>query len=177
MDIPCICPPKEGQPRHDKDTVTLRERLDFRSSLMVQNTILDLKQEDPDATGGDVLAVLTEAYVLAGIESWSVVDEQDKVVEPTKPAIRQYLLSNVAVAMTVAEEADGKYREAILVPLAARVLPSSPPTPTDESTSQTSTSEAQNLNHSSPSSISSSPMDDTATTLLSPVGGSSSSRS
>ena len=177
MDIPCICPPLEGQPRHDHDSVTLRERLDFRSSLAAQNAVFVLKSEDPEASTADVLAVLTEEYLLAGVESWSVVGVDGKPVEPTKPAIRALLLTNLEAAMIVAEAADDLYREAVLTPLVARASSSLPDTPTDESTSPTSTSEEPSLNHSWPSSITTSPMDDTETTSLSLVGGSNSSPS
>jgi hypothetical protein len=177
MDIPCICPLVEGQLRHaEGDRVEFHEKLDFRSSLMVQNTILELKEEDPGASGGDVMAVLTEGYVLAGIKSWTVVGVDGKPIEPTKPAIRELLLTRLDVALSVAEEADRLYRVAVLAPLVAKASPSSPPTPTDESTSPISTSPEQNQNHSSPSSISTTPMDDTETTSLSLVGGSSSSQ-
>jgi hypothetical protein len=176
MDIPCICPLKEGQPRHDKDTVELRERLDFRSSLAAQNAVRLLYGEDPDASEADVLAVLTESYVLSGIESWSVVGVDDKPITPNKPAIRDLLLPNLDVANLVAEAADDLYRQAIIDPLVRMVSSSSEPTQTDESTSPTSTSEEQNQNHSSPSSISTSPMDDIETTGLSLTGVSSSSQ-
>jgi hypothetical protein len=176
MDVPCICPLKEGQPRHATDTITLRERLGFTASLAAQNAVYVLKSEDPDASTADVLAVLTEAYLLSGIETWSVVGVDDKPIEPTKPAIRELLLPRLDVAMVVAEAADDLYRDAVLAPLVAKASTSSPPTQTDESTSPTSTSEEQNQNHSSPSSISTTPMDDTETTSLSLVGGSSSSQ-
>ena len=175
MDIPCICPPIEGQPRHDRDTVTLRERLDFRSSLAAQNAIVFLKSEDPDASAADILAALTESYVLSGIESWSVVGVDGKPIEPTKAAIRELLLTNLDVAMDVAEAADDLYRDAVVDPLVRKASSSSPDTPTEAPTSPTSTSEESNQNHSSPSSTSTTPMDGTETTSLSLAGVSNSS--
>lgn len=175
MEIPCICPLVEGKPRHDKDTVTLRERLDFRSSLAAQNTIVFLKQEDPDASAADVLAALTESYLLAGVESWTVVGVDGKPIEPTKAAIRELLLTNLDVAMEVAEAADDLYRDAVVDPLVRKASASSPDTPTGTSTSPTSTSPEPNQNHSSPSSISTTQMDDTETTSLSLAGVSNSS--
>lgn len=175
MDIPCICPLLEGKPRHATDSVTLRERLDFRSSLAAQNAVYVLKSEDPEASAADVLAVLTEAYLLSGIEAWSVVDADGKPMEPTKPNIRTWLLTEMDAALMVAEAADELYRDAVLAPLVSKASTSSPPTPTDESTSPISTSEEPNQNHSSPSSITTTPMDDTETTSLSPVGVSNSS--
>ena len=175
MDISCICPLLEGKPRHATDSVTLRERLDFRSSLAAQNAVYVLKSEDPEASAADVLAVLTEAYLLSGIEAWSVVGVDGKPIEPTKPAIRELLLTHMDAALSVAEAADELYRDAVLAPLVSKASTSSPPTPTDESTSPISTSEEPNQNHSSPSSITTTPMDDTETTSLSPVGVSNSS--
>jgi hypothetical protein len=175
MDIPCICPPVEGKPRHDKDTITLRERLDFRSSLAAQNAVLVLKSEDPDSSTADVLAALTETYLLSGVESWSVVGVDGKPVEPTKPAIRELLLTNLDAAMVVADAADDLYRDAVLDPLVRKASNSSPDTPTDEPTSPTWTSPEQNQNHSSPSLTTTTPMDDTETTSLSLAGASSSS--
>jgi len=176
MDIPCICPLSGGNTRHpDGDRITLREKLDFRSSLAAQNTIYVLKGEDPDASTGDILAALTEAYLLSGVESWTVIDEQGKPVDPTKPAIRKYLLSNIEVAMTVAEAADDLYRQAVLDPLTKAASNSSDDTPTNGPTSPTNGSQESNQNHSSPSLTSITPMDDTETTSLSPAGGSNSS--
>ena len=177
MDIPCICPPLEGKPRHETDTIELRERLGFRESLAAQNAVYLLKGEDPDANAADVLAVLTEQYLLAGIEKWSVVGVDGKPIAPTKPAIRELLLTNMEVALQVAEVADDLYREAVLAPLVARASISSPDTPTDESTSPTSTSPEPIQTPFSPSSIITSPTDATERNGRSPVGVSSSSQS
>ena len=177
MDIPCICPLKEGQPRHDKDSVTLRERLGFEEAMAIQKNVVSLKATDPDASTGDVLATMTVTYVINGIEAWSVIGVDDKPIAPTKPAIRELLLTNLDVAMTVAEAADDLYREAVLAPLVKAASNSSDDTPTESSISPISTFEEQNGNHSSPSSISTTPMDATETTSWSPVGVSSSSPS
>jgi len=177
MRIDCICPPRDGAVRHpDGDSVTLRERLDFFGAQAAQNAVYVLKSEDPDASTGDILAAMTESYLLSGIESWSVVDADGKPVEPTKPAIRKYLFANFAVAMVVAQEADTKYRSDVIDPLVKMVEDSSASTPTEPSTSPTSGSDDTNQNHSSPSSISTIQTVDTETTSLSPVGASSSSQ-
>ena len=57
--IECVCPPKAGgEKRHpDGDTVTLRERLDFRAAVTVRNAIVVLKQDDPDCGAAEILAV------------------------------------------------------------------------------------------------------------------------
>ena len=176
--IECICPPlADGQARHpDGDTVTLRERLDFRAALTARNTMLLLKTEDPDVSTAEILAALTEAYLLAGIEAWSVVDAKGKPVEPTKAAIREHLLSHPDTAMTVGNAADELYSAAVILPLVALAQTSSPPTPTNGSTSPPRPSLAKRPRPSKPSSITPFPTDATATTSLLPAGDSSSSQ-
>lgn len=139
--IDCICPPKaDGEPRHPGgDTVALRERLDFRSALTARNAFLVLKAEDPDATTADVLAVLTETYLLLGVESWTAVDAKGKPVPVSKAAIREMLFSHPEAAMVVGDEADSLYAEAVINPLVARASTSSLGTPTPASTSATTT--------------------------------------
>lgn len=133
--IDCICPPKaDGQTRHpDGDTVTLRERLDFRSALTVVDAI-KLARGDEDMTAADIYAAMTETYLLLGIESWTVTDAKGKPLPTTRANIRSVLLENISAAMVVAEEADETYAE-MIVPLAMRGSQSSPDTPTEDSTS------------------------------------------
>jgi hypothetical protein len=178
MNIECICPPKaDGSPRHPAgDTVTLRERLDFRAALTARNTMILLKTEDPDAGTAEILAALTETYLLVGIESWSVVDAKGKPVEPTKAAIREVLLSRPDIAMTVGNAADDLYSAAVLLPLVAMAQTFSPPTPTNESTSAPRMASEKRPRQSKPSSITPFPTDVTVTTSSSPVGVSSSSQ-
>ena len=67
--VACLCPPNAaGEVRHPAgDEITLREHLDFRAALTAQNTMVIARRE-PDATVADVLAALTETYLLVGIE-------------------------------------------------------------------------------------------------------------
>jgi hypothetical protein len=177
MKVECICPQRDGQPRHPAgDTITLRDKLGFRGSLAAQNAVYLLRTEDPDASTGDVLAALTESYLLNGVESWTLVGEDGKPIEVTKPAIREHLLTRLDVALEVAEEADTKYREDVIAPLVKKAASFSSDTSNENSTSPTSGTDGTNLNHSSPSSISTTPMDDTETTSLLPAGASSSSQ-
>jgi hypothetical protein len=90
----------------------------------------------------EVLAMLSEFYLLHCIESWSVRDAKGKPVEVTKAAVREYVLSKPAVAFALADEADGLYSDLILLPLAQMGSTSSPPTRTNGSTSATSDSGA-----------------------------------
>lgn len=143
--IDCICPPKaDGGARHpDGDTVTLRERLDFRAALTARNTIVLLKTEDPDASAAEVLAALTEMYLLLGVEAWSIVDAKNHPVAVSKAAVRELLLGNPDAAMTVGDAADALYSQAVILPLLARAQTSSPRTRTGGSTSATKRSSAK----------------------------------
>jgi hypothetical protein len=174
--IECICPPRaDGTERHpDGDTVTLRERLDFRAALAARNSIVMLKNEDPDATSGDILATLTETYLLGGVESWSLVDERGKPVEVSRTAIRERLLSHVDAAMIVGDAADELYAASVILPLLKRAQDSSPPTPTSASTSATMAPSPKRPKPSKRSSITTIPTAATATTSPSPDGDSNS---
>jgi hypothetical protein len=132
-----------------------------------------LRSQDADASIPEHLALLSEQYLLFGVESWTLVDETGKPAEVTKPAIRERLLSHPLVAMVVVDAADALYNEEVLLPLLAMASTSSPPTPTDGSTSATTDSSNSPPTPSSPSSITTIPTDDTETTSPSLVGASS----
>lgn len=171
--IECACP---GDVRHpDGDVVTLRERLDFRSALTARNAIVVLKSEDPDASPGEILAALTETYLLVGIESWTLVDARGKPVPVSKAAIRALMDEHQESAMAIGDEADGLYNEAVIGPLVRRASTSSPPTPIGRSTSARSGGAPRK--RSKPSSTTASPTAVTERMSASPGGGSSSSRS
>ena len=77
MDIRCICPPKDGQPRHDHDTVVLREKIDFRNSIAIRNALaIEMEESGGVLDMADILAILTERFVRYGIESWSVAGRE-----------------------------------------------------------------------------------------------------
>ena len=175
--VECLCPPKAtGETRHpDGDTIELRERLDFRSALTARNTFALLKSEDPDVSVAEIMASLTETYLLLGIRTWSVQDAKGKPVEVNKAAIREYLLSKPDQAMVVGDEADGLYSDAVIAPLVARALSFSPTTPTNGSTSATNGSSPKHRKPPKRSSTTTIPTDDTGPTSLSLAGGSSSS--
>ncbi len=173
MKVECICPKRaDGSARHPEDDIALRDRLSFRDSIGVRNALALLYNEDPDASVADVLATMTESYLLAGIERWSVVDEEGKPVEPTKPAIRRYLFGpdTIGVAMKVADAADDLYREAVMAPLVAEASTPSETLPTEGLTSPPTGYSDESLNRWKPSSTSTTPMDDTETTSRLPAG-------
>ncbi len=175
MNIPCICPPKADAVRHpDGDEITFRDHLDFRSSLSIRNSIAVISAEDGEVSVAEILAVLTEGYLLYGIESWTLVDEKNKRIDVSKVAIRERLLSHPDIAMTVGDEADSLYAQAVMLPLLARAQTSSPPTSTNGSTLATRGS-AKRPKPSKPSSITTTPTVGTETTSASLVGGSNSS--
>jgi hypothetical protein len=159
--IECVCPPKNGEVRHPKgDTVRLRQKLGFREAVQARNVIVLLKQDDPDADVADILGALTEVYLLVGIESWTLTDEKGRAIEPTRPAIRQFMADHTSEAMDIGEEADTLYSEAVVLPLVARAARSSQPSQTDDSTSVMTGSPVP-LRRSKRSSTTSSQTDDT----------------
>ena len=86
--IPCPCPPKAtGEPRHAEDSVTFRDRLDFRGGMVIRKAITMLKVDDPDSGAAEVLAAMSEHYMLEGIESWTLQDAKGKPVEASKPRL------------------------------------------------------------------------------------------
>jgi hypothetical protein len=191
MNIPCICPPKGDAVRHpDGDEITFRERLDFRSVAAIRWEISILQTIDPLVSMAEQFGAVTELSVLAGIETWTLVDEKGKAIEVTKPAIRERILG-CPYAQQIGDEADRTYQE-VMLPLLLPGSPSSPPTPTGESTSprtddsksptepedsSSSTSSRTPRKPSKPSSITTIPTADTAVTTSSLDGDSSSSQS
>ena len=171
--IPCPCPPKaDGTARHESDTVTLRDTLDFRTRLTLRQTIKWAKELDADVTDGQLLAVLTEAYCLHCIDAWTLQDEKGKAVPPSHANIRYFLNDHDEQAMTVADAADEMYSTVVLLPLLLGASKSSPGSPTDGSTSQTNGGTTP-PKRSKRSSTSTTPMVATGPMLASPAGGSS----
>ena len=162
------------------DNVTLRPTLGFRESASIRNEVILLRQADEDVSAGDILAVLTEGYLLHGIESWTGARFTDADGEPipvTKRNIRDLILVDLEVASIIGDEADNLYAEAVMLPLLRMASSSSPTTPTESSTSAPTDSPSSPPKRSKPSSISTIPTGDTATTSSSPDGVSSSSQS
>jgi hypothetical protein len=170
----CICPPKtNGDPRHPAgDTVTLRPTLSFRAAIAARNTIAVAKTDDPDISVAETLALLTEQYLLLGIESWTLVDAKGQEIPPDRPAIRAFLEEHTTEAMAISDEADDLYRDAVLLPLVAMASASSPPTPTESSTSPTNGHAETTPKPSKRSSTSTSRTAVTGTTPQSPAGAS-----
>lgn len=171
--IECICPPKGDDVRHPEgDSITLRERLDFRTTVTIQKSVMFL---GTDPSNPEIMATLTEAYLLYGIESWTLQDSRGKAIPPSRAAIEEHLLSNVEAALVVADAADDLYQETVLLPLLLRASKSSETSPTTGSTSRPTSSRPVPLTRSKRSSTTTSRTGAIATTSESPDGDSSSS--
>jgi hypothetical protein len=161
--IPCVCPLKaDGTTRHPNgDRVTLKPKLDYISAMTVRNDIAVMRSEDPDASIGETLAVMSGAFVLVGIESWTLMDAHGKAVPVSRTAIRAFMDDHYDEALTVANEASELYRKAVIDPLLAAASKSSQPTQTTGSTSQTTGSAPVPLKRSKRSSTTTSQTDAT----------------
>jgi len=173
VQVECLCPPNAaGEVRHpDGDTVTLRERLDFRAAATVRNRLAVASEEN--LIEGEILAVLVETYVLVGVESWSVVDDKGKPLPPSRETITALLLANYDAATAVGNAADELYTASVILPLLARASNSSPPTPIAASTSAKRSPSSERSKPSKRSSTSTTPMAATATTSPLRAGASS----
>lgn len=171
--IPCPCPEKDDEPRHAEDTVTLRDKLDFRTAVTMQEAVTMIGDVSPE----EKLAALDEAYLLYGIASWSLVDAKGKPVPVSRDAVTTYLLSDAAAAMAVFAEAERIYNPVVLLPLVKRGLSSSGSTPTTEPTSAGTSSQAKPQKLPKRSSTTTTPTDGIEVTSPSLVGVSRSSPS
>jgi hypothetical protein len=167
IEIPCVCG------KHERDEVTLRETLDFRAAVTLRNSAIVAKSENPDLTTAEVLALLSEQYLLVGIESWSLMAEDGKPLPVTRAAITERILSNPEVAIIIADVADDLFGAKVVLPLLVRASNSSPPGPTGASTSARTTGTSRRPKPSSRSSITSIPTGVTARISASPGGASS----
>jgi hypothetical protein len=169
--IGCVC---SGAP-HETDTVTLRERLSFHDVKALKVDVGFTAAAD-DTTDGDTLAVLSEGYLLRGIESWSLVDDKGKPLPITRANIRDGLLSHLDEAQVVSEAAENLYNPDVLLPLVRAAQGYSPPSQTDELTSATTDSPKRSRKRSLPSLTTTTPTDDIETITPLPAGDSNSSR-
>jgi hypothetical protein len=160
VEITCPCP---GSP-HAQDTVTLRDRLTFAGGLAVRQRIADAVRSRLGED--DIVATMTEGYILHGIDSWTLVDEAGKPLPLTLANIRLIFLADFSdLAMPLAEVANELYETQVIDPLVKAVSNSSPDLPTNESTSPTSEDTPKpTAKRSRRSSISTTPTADTATT-------------
>lgn len=183
VSIVCICPRKDDEVRHPQgDTVVLRDKLDFRTAVTMQESVTVLRGSRPDdeeIPAAEVLAALDEAYLVYGIESWTLEDAKGKPIKVSPATVFDTLLdpANLAAAMAVFAEAEDLYNPTVLVPLVVRGSSSSRPSPTTEPTSAESGPPLEPPKPSKRSSTSTTRTDSTEPTLIKPAGDSSSSQS
>ncbi len=170
--IECVCPLRpDGAVRHpDGDTIRLSPKLGFLEVASARNSIVIAQQEDAGAGSGILLAAMTEAFLVVGIESWTLVDEKAKPIPVNRPAVRSFLNDHIEEAMDVGNEAIELYYERYLAPLVDRAPKSSPPTQTDGLTSPTSGASPKLRKRSRPSSITTSQTEGTGTMAASRAG-------
>jgi hypothetical protein len=185
VQIPCICPSKP----HEQDSVFLRPRLGLAGGVALQSLFKELFEESvkhKNFNSGKLSGLLTEGYLLNGIESWTLVDEAGKDLPLTDENISDKLLSDFEIASPIADKADDLYYDAVLAPLVERLNNFSTTLQTKRSTSATKRSRAKTARprsrSTSPSSKPLTPLkqsststtqtDSTGTTLVALAGGS-----
>jgi len=183
--IRCVCPDKaDGSPRHESDTITLRDTLGFVATQTARNAVYLARGEAREA-GDDldpalVLALLTEQYLLLGVESWTLVDEKGKPVPVTRGAIKARLLEGEDlddVATIVSDAADDLYASKVMLPLLREAARSSLPTPMASTSPTRGNGKARaTRKRSSQSSTTTTQTAGTGTTSKPRVGDSNSSR-
>lgn len=176
VSINCICPTRDGAQRHASDTVTLADRLDFRTLLTLRQSIA-FEIREAETSPASVIAVLIEQYLLHCVTGWSLVDEAGKPVPVSRQAIRDRLLTHQEEAEVVGNAADNIYTDTVTLPLTVRASSSSETTPTPKPTSATNGHGTRPPKPSKPSSTSTTPMVATGPMAASPGGVSSSSQS
>ena len=87
VEIACVCP---GTP-HERDTINLRDVMDFVHGKALRYRV-QLLEDAERADSALVLATLTEGYLLYGIESWTLVDDDGKPLPVNAETIRSALL-------------------------------------------------------------------------------------
>lgn len=126
----CLCP---GTPHAGGDTVYLRAELDLAGGLAV---IAAMSSGEGEA----LIERMGRAYLLAGIASWTFLDEAGVPVPATRENIDRLRWS--AATLAIANAAADLYGEAVLDPLVETANASSPSGPSDASTSATPDSSA-----------------------------------
>lgn len=115
VQIPCPC---VGTPHPDGDTVGLRPKLGLREGVAVQTALLAVPGiREGKADTAETTGILSEAYVLAGVCEWTLVDPLGAALPVTRQNVVDRLLSDFAAAGPVADKADELYMAAVVLPL------------------------------------------------------------
>jgi hypothetical protein len=152
VEVACPC---AGTP-HEKDTVGLRPKLGLRAGMLLQRFLRDSLKEGAQDEDGEIAALLTEGFLIHGVASWTFVDAEGTPIPVTDETIRDLVLSDFALAAPVADKADELYTDPVVLPLMAPASTSSPPSPTNGSTSAPNGHTQKRRTRSKPSSTSTS---------------------
>lgn len=139
----CRC---AGKP-HDSDVVYLEPEL----TLPMASGAMYALNFETDGTTSALMRLLTEAYLPAGIRSWTFVDEKGEAVRIDREAMER-LIPFDRGGMEVSEKADALYAERLMSPLLRRRLKSSPRGRTGKPTSPIPISGRKRPPRSAPSS-------------------------
>jgi hypothetical protein len=158
VSILCRCPGEHGE-----DRITFFDRLDFRRATTITKALSFIDNQDSATRPAEVLAVLSEYYLLYGIESWTLLGPDRKKLDVNPASIRSELLTHPDVDILV-EAADEQYQEQVLLPLVRKAASSSRPSETAKQTSPMPRSTRRTPKRSKQSSISTIPTDATEMT-------------
>lgn len=114
--------------------VSLRPKLGLAAGIELQQKFRALLLMDPRPTHPEITGILTEAYLLVGVEEWTLADEMGPI-PVSRENIAKYLLSDFELAQPVADKADDLYYGPVLSPLVASLSNSLLDTRTKRSTS------------------------------------------
>jgi hypothetical protein len=153
----------------DGETFQFLARLPFRAVATIRYNVGTARQEaGEDLSPGEVMAVLSEGYLLFGLAKWSLKTPINR------PAIREQVLDNPERGPVLSDRADAIYSEQVLLPLVKLAGRLSPSTQTNGSISPTMDSLPSPRKRSKRSLTSTSLTDSTEAITAAPVGGSSS---
>ena len=161
--VPVAVADGPGSPPPGGHTVSLRPRLGLAAGIELQSIMQAALQSETRPSAGEVQGQLVESYLLHGVADWTF--HVDGIPIPvTRETIAEHLLSDFALAVTVADKADELYYGPVLAPLVNRVQSFSRATSTSESTSAKGSGSPKPRKPSKRSSTSTTPTAATATT-------------
>lgn len=153
----------------DGETFQFLPRLPFRAVAAMRYNIGAARQEaGEDLSSGEVMAVLSEGYLLFGLAKWSLKPPLNR------QTIRSEILDNPMRGPVLSDKADAIYSEQVLLPLVNLAGRSSPSTQTNGSTSPMSDSSEKRQKRSKRSLTSTSLTASTEAITAAPAGDSSS---
>ena len=158
--VPVRVPCPSGQ-HPDGDSVSLKPKLGLAAGIAAQQTIQGIGK---GASTAEVTGTLLELYLRHGVAEWTLHNGDGKPYDLTPKSLQEHLLDDFAVAEPIADVADSLYYAAVVAPLVAAASKSSQATPPAPSTSAGTGSPASRRRRSRPSSITATPMGDTAPT-------------